>query len=521
MAYYRVEDGPWPVGTTVAAYLTSSLVGGQPVGMAVSSGVASANGVVELGGLTEGSTYTAFGHGGTQQFVAMNQEARIEALEAAGSSGGGGAVTPFKPEDYGAVRNGSTDDTAALKACVAACVAAGVADGTYYGEVQFTAGIYQLSGSLTQGGATKGNSLIPLPVFPDTGKKFILVLKGSEDQGVQWHWNQTVPQNAGVVLRTTVSGTADNTYGRASVIGGPTPEQGYGAVTNVWSNMMIVVDGIEIMVPNNPAICGFDFRGVGEMNFKNGSCLANATTFTRVAASNTWQFGLATPENNNNANSRIGKYVAQGLNYAAYVSEHCNVDHFTAIYCIAGIEFSSSGQSTGHGIHVGHLLTESCDVGIGCDEGSYAVKVTIDTFDFESASFALINDPLNKLQGEIRNVSGISVSEPLVDNPSGNVPDGVRGAERCNIYDKSRGSGVSTAPPAIPASTVAIRNPFWRDCFFRLTGGTVTNVQITDSGGSAQSVATATNTGWIPIPTGAYVTLTYSVVPTSWQWMLL
>jgi hypothetical protein len=82
MAYHRVEDGPWPVGTTVAAYLTSSLVGGQPVGMAVSSGVASANGVVELGGLTEGATYTAFGHGGTQQFEAINQEDRLEALEA-------------------------------------------------------------------------------------------------------------------------------------------------------------------------------------------------------------------------------------------------------------------------------------------------------------------------------------------------------------------------------------------------------------------------------------------------------
>jgi hypothetical protein len=83
MAYHRVEDGPWPAGTTVVAYLTSSLVGGQPSGPQVSSGVASANGVVELGGLTEGVSYTAFGSSGTQQFVAMNQEARLEALEEA------------------------------------------------------------------------------------------------------------------------------------------------------------------------------------------------------------------------------------------------------------------------------------------------------------------------------------------------------------------------------------------------------------------------------------------------------
>jgi hypothetical protein len=74
MAYHTVEDGPWPVGTTVAAYPTSALVGGQPTGPPAGIGVASANGVVELGGLTEGVSYTAFGSSGVQQFVAINQE---------------------------------------------------------------------------------------------------------------------------------------------------------------------------------------------------------------------------------------------------------------------------------------------------------------------------------------------------------------------------------------------------------------------------------------------------------------
>jgi hypothetical protein len=60
MAYHTVEDGPWP-----------------PAGI----GVASANGVVELGGLTEGVSYTAFGSSGVQEFVASNQEDRLQLLE--------------------------------------------------------------------------------------------------------------------------------------------------------------------------------------------------------------------------------------------------------------------------------------------------------------------------------------------------------------------------------------------------------------------------------------------------------
>jgi hypothetical protein len=309
------------------------------------------------------------------------------------------------------------------------------------------------------------------------------------------------------------------------VIGGPTPQQGYGGNTNVWSNMMVVVDGIQIVVPNNPSICGFDFRGIAEMNFKNGSVISNATTGTRVAATTGWQFGLATPENNNNANSRVGKFVGMGINFGALICEHCEVDHLTAIYCVAGIEFGSSGLGTGHGIHVGHLLAEACDVAVGVNDGaneaSYPVKVTVDTLDYENIAFTIVNDPNNRLLGRIENVSGIGDTEYLQDSPTGGVAGAIRGAANVSVFNKARQKGVQGTPPSIPASTVAFRNPYFRDAFFRVTGGTVTNIQITDSGGSAQSVASATNTGWIPIPTGAYVTLTYSVVPTSWQWMLL
>jgi hypothetical protein len=361
-------------------------------------------------------------------------------FEAALGGGGGGPVAAFKPEDYGAARDGVTDDTAAIKACVAAACAAAVSDGTYYAEVQFSTGIYQLTGSLTQGGATNGNALIPLPVFADTGQKMILVLKGSGDNAPLWHWNQTTVQAAGVVLRTTVTGTNDATHGAASVIGGPTPQHGYGTATNVWSNMLIVVDGIQITVPNNPAICGWDFRGVGQMNFKNGSCLTNATPVTRVAATSAWQFGLATPQNDNNASSMIGKYSAEGLNYGAYIDEHCTVEYFLAIYCVAGIEFGSGGEGTGHGVIIKHACIEACDVGIGAVNGQYPFKITLSQLDFENINFALVNDPSNFLLGRVW-TSGVGNGNLLQDNPSGNLPSGVRGAANLSVYDLGRQKG--------------------------------------------------------------------------------
>lgn len=439
------------------------------------------------------------------------------ALVVSGGGGGGGAVTPYKPETYGAKRDGVTDDTAAIKACVQAACDAAVADGTYYAEVQFTSGIYQLSGSLTQGGSTLGNALIPLPVFPDTGQKMILVLKGSADNAPLWHWNQTTVQSAGVVLRTTKVGTNDATYGAASVIGGPTPQQGYGAASNVWSNMLIVVDGIQITVPNNPAISGFDFRGLAQMNFKNGACLANATPATRTATgsmTSAWQFGLATPQNNNNASSTIGKYSAEALNFGAYISEHCTVGQLFAIYCVAGIEFGD-GNGTGHGILVHHACIEACDVGVGAITGAFPTKVKLDRLDFENISFALVNDASNALLGEI-NASGIGNGNLLQYGTAGPY---VNGALNCIVRDMGRQKGVQTSP-AIPATTVALRNPFFRDAFVHINGGTVSLVQITDSGGTAKTVATTTGVP-VLLPANASITLTYTVVPTSWTWTII
>lgn len=65
----------------------------------------------------------------------------------------------------------------------------------------------------------------------------------------------------------------------------------------------------------------------------------------------------------------------------------------------------------------------------------------------------------------------------------------------------------SQTPPAIPATTVALANPFPYDMTFYLTGGTVTVVAI---GGTA----TGLTSGAFRLAVGQTITLTYSVAPT-------
>lgn len=79
---------------------------------------------------------------------------------------------------------------------------------------------------------------------------------------------------------------------------------------------------------------------------------------------------------------------------------------------------------------------------------------------------------------------------------------------------------VLASPPAIPSSTVAAANQTAADCMVYIIGGTVTVIQLTPPGGAASQVGVATPAA-ILVPSGWSITLTYSVIPTSWVWIPL
>ena len=75
-------------------------------------------------------------------------------------------------------------------------------------------------------------------------------------------------------------------------------------------------------------------------------------------------------------------------------------------------------------------------------------------------------------------------------------------------------TGTALGPPTIPASTVALTNPYLQDCIVYIAGGTVTVIAV---GG----VTTGLTSGTFIVEATKTIAITYSVVPTGWVWIAL
>jgi hypothetical protein len=427
-----------------------------------------------------------------------------------------GLAYQFTPESYGAAGDNITDDTAAIRSAVGAAVMFAQAhDG--YAEVVFDSSkTYLVSGATTQSATYKGNAQIPIPLVATTTRKVVLVLRGSRDASALYHWQQLATQNAGAVIRSTLAGTNDGTWGEASVIGGPTPAQGYGSggPGNVFNNVLIVVDGLSIIVPEDPHVCGFDFRGMAEDNATSVSVLVatGATLITNATyPTQTWQFGYASASTNNNANSNIWLYSCEGCYIGLLASEHLVAVSIRCIYCADGIYFT---PTTFHGAWIGYACVEACTVALNCQPSATFTKFHIAVLDVEDgpsqwAPAVHIYDPNNRMYGYV----GM-----FCNNTSG-FPT-VNGAANLKVVNLQCPTGaiatIGFTPPVVPASgtpfVLGTGTTMWRDAAVTVAGGTVTVIAV-------DGVATGLTSGTVIVPVNKSITLTYSVAPT-WKWVL-
>lgn len=438
-----------------------------------------------------------------------------------GGGGGGGAVTPFRPETYGAVRNGVTDDTAAINACIQAAIAAAQTDGTNHAVVQFTAGIYQLSGAVTKNTTVKGNAQINLPVIATTGQKVVLELRGANETTELSHWDQTVVQTSGVVLRSSLTGqTYDATYGAPCIIGGPSYEQGFSHDYNgLYSNMMVVIDGITVIGPLNPTMHAVYLHGVAEVKIGRLKVTAAGTPSTFVGApangiwgstpapGNVFATGLTLPGTGNNALAEVDDYSCVNWTCAYAPGEHSHTRDFRAIYNNITLH---TPMTAAHLIQIDSMLSEGHRTLIYGDpqyipQANIWLKILSLRWESYNSPFGQVNfcyDPNNRILGEIH-FTPFSAAGPDLSNTTGAA--GVR------FYDIPRTK--AHPAPAVPASTTALRNVYWRDAMVTVTGGTVTAIAV-------DGKTSGLTSGSFHVPSWKTITLTYSVAPT-WNWTLL
>lgn len=79
-----------------------------------------------------------------------------------------------------------------------------------------------------------------------------------------------------------------------------------------------------------------------------------------------------------------------------------------------------------------------------------------------------------------------------------------------NVSVTTRSDGSAQTPPAVPASTSALTNPFLFGCLVTVRGGTVTVIAV-------DGTTVGTINGTFILPNGSTITLTYAVAPT-WTW---
>lgn len=419
------------------------------------------------------------------------------------------AAQPFivdLPENHGAVRNGTTDDTAAIKAAISNVVTSGISAGTYYGEVWFTAGTYAVFGApdITH----TGRAQLPLPLVSSTGQKFVLMLRGVANASALAHWQQTVPQTAGVTLLTNLNANYDSGLGSAACIGGPTTEQ-LSTTDGGFSNMLFCMDGINVVSNySNPIHVAVDLQCVAQMDIGTLGISGNLIPTTVSTVPTAGGVGLRTPQVGNNDNLRVGSLSIEGYTEGLIAAEHFIADRVAAIYCQIAISVRTGSDS----MRINALSTELCQYHLStrnsASGGGKLAQIDIGTWDTEEGSAGLatsfhLDDSQNFLAGTAQWQSGA---------PTTNAPPLVNGAAHYKLINRYQGPG-HVASPAVPASTTALVNPLWRDAAVTVSGGTVTVIAV-------DGTATGITSGTVIVPSGKTITLTYSAAP-SWNWVLL
>ncbi|HEY5695770.1 MAG TPA: hypothetical protein VIQ80_02965, partial [Candidatus Saccharimonadales bacterium] len=355
----------------------------------------------------------------------------------------------FCPDDYGAYGDGTHDDTAAVRAAWSAGITYAQSHQNYF-ELILSNKIYLLASPPTT--ANAGNAIISMPIVPTSGTKLIAVIRGGSEASVLPHWQQTVAQKAGPVLITNLTGlTVDATYGLPSVIGGPTPQQGYGT-GGTFNNMMIRVDGVTVVCPANPTLAAFDFRGMAEASIGTVAALVNdvPSNLLNNAPTHSWSTGIFMPALLNYADQPMESMTVEGYYYGYSLGPHVAAKRLFAAYCAYAFYIPASGSDK-HGVSVLRAEAEECNTALVTDGSAGPNTPVWMNLDCETINHYAsvgtgyhINDANGALGGTVfLNDSGGNQGTYLV-NGGGNLEILAQNQPRGNV-----------TPPVVPASTTA------------------------------------------------------------------
>lgn len=194
--------------------------------------------------------------------------------------------------------------------------------------------------------------------------------------------------------------------------------------------------------------------------------------------------------------------------YGAYFTSGTNI-------AFTGTSFPSN---TSAGLRVDDPTTE-VSVGSGCTFKSNGSASTGYDLDLRTAQLVRVSDAMFDSTA-VASVFNIGNASNAVYVQNCNAVQG--GVAMFRTNSPVRVSGLygftprgAIGPPAVPATTVFLANPYPYDCSVYVTGGTVTAIQLKGNNGAA--FTTGVTSGLVRVPWNAQIAITYSVAPT-WAW---
>jgi hypothetical protein len=259
-------------------------------------------------------------------------ESDVDALEATVAALPGGDVRVFDAVAYGALVDGTTDDTGAWQDAIDAAAAAG--GGIVTSSVN---GVSVIAGALQDTGGANAQLLLPA-VHVTSGEQVSITIRGvvPAPTDISVIGSVVLPVSHLVLKSTLASGTG-------AVIGAKGPSGSPGDFTNVH----LRVENLTVRTVSNPTITGLDLRRVAMVDVDGvvvdcGSY--NVSGLTQPTSSGS--YGIRAPQNNNGAHTVLGRVDVIGFYTGYEFAEHAVGTDVAAWGCKVAAEFDATNHAS-------------------------------------------------------------------------------------------------------------------------------------------------------------------------------
>lgn len=283
-------------------------------------------------------------------------ETDVSTLEATVAGLPGAETYVFDAVAYGAVVDGTTNDTAAWQAAINACAAAGGGIVT-----SSTPGVSIISGALQDTSGANAQLTLPQVDYVDTESISITIRGPWQPPAVVSVVGATpIPDNHLVLKSTLASGTG-------AVIGAYGP---VGTSAN-FTNVHLRMENITVRTVANPTNSALDLRRVADVDLDGVVVDAGSYDVDGLTQpTTTTSYGVRLPANNNGAHVRLGQVDVVGFYTGFEFAEHATGTKVAAWGCNTAAEF----DATNHASVFLRFMAVHCKYGLKFT-GAHAVDV--------------------------------------------------------------------------------------------------------------------------------------------------